>query len=133
MVQAGLVVPMLPAALMKKKERLEEEAKAREQMESVGHSAAAELRECQSRADARLAEARSKVLALEEEIAGAARHAGNLAKWTWKPSIVLMPRRQEKHWNWVTAEQFLRCSRGPFLVTYSQPQSRHTLRPATTM
>ena len=32
---------------------------AREQMEAVGHSAAAELRECQSRGDARLAEART--------------------------------------------------------------------------
>ena len=48
---------------------------AREQMESVGHSAAAELRECQSRADARLAESRSKVLELEEEVSNSAKRA----------------------------------------------------------
>ena len=40
-------------------------------MESVGHAAAAELRETQSRADARRAEARSRVLGLEEELAAA--------------------------------------------------------------
>ena len=43
--------------------------------------------------------------------------------------MALIPRLQEKHLNWVTAAQFFRCSWGPFLVTYSQPQSWQTVRP----
>lgn len=46
-------------------------------MESVGHAAAAELRETQARGDGRLAEARARVLSLEEEVANVQRRAAD--------------------------------------------------------
>ena len=46
-------------------------ALAREQMESVGHAAAAELQEAQAKQNARLADARAKMLSLEEELSAA--------------------------------------------------------------
>ena len=55
-------------------------ASAREQMEGVSHAAAAELRECQSRAESRLSESRSRTVALEEDLANMTRKGTELRR-----------------------------------------------------